>query len=234
MAAARKRRGAAARKRRERRLRGGLVAGGVGVVLLVAFWDVVWPYLVGGLVLGGAAAGGWWLWRTDRLLRGGDRRWRREEAVRAGHRTLAEVDAMTGTEFEDFVVELCRRDGCTEARRVGGSHDNGADVRGVLPDGRSMVIQCKRYTPRSRIPSREVRDLLGAKAHFKADVAVFVATTYFSGPAERFATENEILAVHRDHLGLWNNGASLLSLAAVNGLGQGDRRHRARWKRTYD
>ncbi|MFB6556449.1 restriction endonuclease [Streptomyces sp. NPDC056405] len=59
---------------------------------------------------------------------------------------------MTGTEFEDFVVDLCRRDGCTDVRRVGGSHDNGADVLGVLPDGRSMVIQCKRYTPKSKHP----------------------------------------------------------------------------------
>ncbi len=57
-----------------------------------------------------------------------------------------------------------------------------------------MVIQCKRYTPKSRIPSREVRDLLGARVHFKVEVAIFVTTTYFSGPAEKFATENDILA----------------------------------------
>ncbi|MFE2940122.1 restriction endonuclease [Streptomyces sp. NPDC059255] len=234
MARARKRRGPAAWKRRRRQLRTGLVGGGVTVLLLVVFRAVIWPYLVGALVLGGAAAGGWWLWRTDRLIKGGDRRWRQDEAVKAGHRTLAEVDVMTGTEFEDFVVELCRRDGCTGVRRVGGSHDNGADVLGRLPDGRSMVIQCKRYTPRKKIPSREVRDLLGARVHFKADVAIFVATTYFSGPAENFATENDVLAVHRDHLGLWNNGASLVSLGAVNGSGQGDRRHRARWKETYE
>ncbi|MFE9855221.1 restriction endonuclease [Streptomyces sp. NPDC005780] len=233
MAAARKRRGAVARKRRDRRLRSGTIAGVVCGVLLVAFWSVVWPYLVGALAFGGVAGGGWWLWRTDRFLRGGDRQWRHDEAVKAGHRTLAEVDVMTGTEFEDFVVELCRRDGCTDVRRVGGSHDNGADVLGRLPDGRSMVIQCKRYAPKRKIPSREVRDLLGAKVHFKVDVAIFVATTYFSGPAEKFAAENDILAVHRDHFGLWNNGASLPSLGAVNGLGQGDRRHRERRKETY-
>ncbi|MER5465826.1 restriction endonuclease [Streptomyces sp. NPDC002668] len=211
------------------------MGGGVTVVLLVVFWEAIWPYLVGAFVLGGAAAGGWWLWRTDRLIKRGDRGWRHDEAVRAGHRSLslAEVDAMTGTEFEDFVVDLCRRDGCSDVRRVGGSHDNGADVRGRLPDGRSMVIQCKRYTPKNKIPSREVRDLLGAKMHFKADVAIFVATIYFSAPAQRFASDNEIIAVHRDHLGLWNSGASLLSLSAVNGLGQGDRRHRERWKKTY-
>lgn len=106
MAAARKRRGAAARKRRERRLRVGVIAGVVGGVVLVAFWSVIWPYLVSALVLGGVAGSGWWLWRTDRFIRGGDRQWRHDEAVKAGHRTLAEVDAMTGTEFEHFVVEL--------------------------------------------------------------------------------------------------------------------------------
>ncbi len=233
MAVARKRRGTGARKRRKSKLQGGVIAGSVGVVLLVVSWSVIWPYLVGALVLGGVAGGGWWLWHTDRFIKGGDRQWRHDEAVRAGQRTLAEVDVMTGTEFEDFVVELCRRDGCTDVRRVGGSHDNGADVLGRLPDGRSMVIQCKRYAPKRKIPSREVRDLLGAKVHFKADVAILVATTYFSGPAEKFAAENGILAVHRDHFGLWNNGASLPSLGAVNGLGQGDRRHRERWKETY-
>jgi restriction system protein len=153
--------------------------------------------------------------------------------VKAGHQTLAQVDALAGTEFEAFVVDLCLRDGCTDVRRVGGSHDNRADVLGCLPDGQSMVIQCKRYTPKSKILSREMRDLLGAKVHFKADVAIFVATTYFSGPAEKFATENDVLAVHCDYLGLWNNGASLSSLGSVNGPGQGDRRHWERWKETY-
>ena len=233
MTPARKRRGTTARKRRARRLRNGAVSAAVVVVPLVVFWVSVWPYVVGALAAGATATGVWWLGRTDRLIRRGERKWRQDEAVRAGHRTLAEVDMMTGTEFEDFVVDLCRRDGCTDVRRVGGSHDNGADVLGRMPDGRTMVIQCKRYTAKRKIASREVRDLLGARVHFKADVAIFVATTYFSGPAQAFATQNAVLAVHRDHLGLWNNGASLPAVSAVNGSGQGDRQHRARWKETY-
>ncbi|MET9860672.1 restriction endonuclease [Streptomyces smyrnaeus] len=203
------------------------------VVLLVAFWSTIWPYLVGTALAGGVGAAGWWLWRKDRAARSSDRRRRAEEAVKAGRRTLAEVDVMTGRDFEELVADLCRRDGCTAVRRVGGSHDNGADVVGRLPDGRSMVIQCKRYAPSSSIASREMRDLLGAKVHFAADVAVFVTTTRFSRPSEAFAVEHGILAVHRDHLGMWNNGASLESLIGVNGAGQGDGRHRARWKKTY-
>ncbi|WP_369188913.1 restriction endonuclease [Streptomyces sp. R08] len=122
--------------------------------------------------------------------------------MKAGHLTLAKVDAMTGTEFEDLVASLCRRDGCTQVRRVGGANDNRADVVGRLPDGRSLVIQCKRYAPTSTIAIRELRDLLGAKVHFAADLAVLVTTTRFSSPSERFALEHGILAVHRDHLGL--------------------------------
>jgi restriction system protein len=222
-------------RRSAARKRWSVILGGGALLLLVivAFWSAIWPYLLGAGVLGGLGTGSWWLWRTDRLVRGRDRQWRRQDAIQAGHRTLAEVDKMSGTEFEELVAALCRRDGCIDVRRVGGSGDNGADVTGRLPDGRTVIIQCKRYTTTSTIASRELRDLLGAKAHFGANLAVFVTTTRFSRPSETFALQNGILAIHRDHLGLWNNGATLQSLISINGSGQGDQQHRARWKKTY-
>ncbi|MGK4908759.1 restriction endonuclease [Streptomyces albus] len=231
--AARHGRGAAARRRKAARRRSAVAAIVATAVLLTALLPEVRPYFLAAALLAAAGAGGWWLWRKDRLTREQDRRWRQADRISAGRRTLAEVDAMTGTEFEELVAQLCRRDGCTEVRRVGGSHDNGADVVGRLPDGRSMVIQCKRYTPSSTIASREMRDLLGARVHFGADLAVFVTTTRFSRPSEKFAVQHGILAVHRDHLGLWNSGASLQSLTEVNGAGQGNPHHRARWKQAY-
>ncbi|WP_241827213.1 restriction endonuclease [Streptomyces graminilatus] len=231
--AARRGRGAVARRRKAARFRRVALSGGAVTVLVVAFWSTVWPYLVWALVLGGTGGTAWWLWRTDRRVRGRDRLWRQADRVERGRRTLAEMDAMTGTEFEERVAALCRRDGCTGVRRVGGANDNGADVVGRLPDGRTMVIQCKRYAPTRTIASREMRDLLGARVHFGADLAVFVTTTRFSRPSEGFAVQHGILAVHRDHLGLWNSGASLLSLGEVNGGGQGDPRHRTRWRQAY-
>ena len=222
-------------RERQRRLRlAGTAVIGLMLVALILFWAKVWPYALGiaALCVVGVVVGR--LWRTNRQLRREDLQWRAEDQIRAGHRTLAEVDAMSGTEFEEFVAGLCRRDGCTRVQVVGGAGDNGADVRGLLPDGRSFVIQCKRYTPSSAIASREMRDLLGARVHFKADLAVFVTTTRFTRPSVAFAKEHDILAVHRDHLGLWNSGTTLPALAEVNGAGQGDRRHQARWKQTYN
>lgn len=203
------------------------------MLLIAVFWSAIWMYVVGLVAVAVVGGSAWWLWRRDRMVRGRDRAWRREDAVAAGHRSLAEVDTMTGTRFEDHVADLCRRDGCTDVRRVGGAGDQGADVVGRLPDGRAMVVQCKRYAPSATIANRELRDLLGSRVHFEADVAIFVTTTRFSRPATEFALKHGILAVHRDLLGLWNSGASLGSLLDVNGSGQGDARHRARWRKTY-
>ncbi|WP_329149470.1 restriction endonuclease [Streptomyces sp. NBC_01456] len=96
-----------------------------------------------------------------------------------------------------------------------------------------MVIQCKRYAPTTTIASREMRDLLGPRCTSGPIPAVFVTTTRFSRPSEGGAGQHGILAVHRDHLGPWNSGASLLSLGEVNGGGQGDPRHRTRWRQAY-
>jgi restriction system protein len=128
-------------RRSSARKRSQMILGGGGPLLVVItiFRSAIWPYLLGAVVLGGLGFGGWWLWRTNRLVRGRDRQWRQQDAVQAGHRTLAEVDKMSGTEFEELVAALCRRDGCTDVRRVGGAGDNGADVTGRLPDGRTVI-----------------------------------------------------------------------------------------------
>ncbi|MER5932604.1 restriction endonuclease [Streptomyces sp. NPDC002054] len=99
--------------------------------------------------------------------------------------------------------------------------------------GRGDLTNAEWGRPKRKISNSEVRNLLGSQVHFGADVAIFVSTTYFSDLAERCAVQNGVLAVHRDHLGLWNNGVARSALASVNGSGQGDRQHRARRKNTY-
>ncbi|MFI6088024.1 restriction endonuclease [Streptomyces sp. NPDC051218] len=209
------------------------VCGAVLLLQLMLIWSPLRPYVAGALILGLLGSVLWWLWRTDRMARDRDRAWRKEDAVRTGHRSLTRADAMTGTEFEELVAGLCRRDGCTDVRRVGGAGDNGVDVAGRLPDARTMIIQCKRYAPSRAVAARDLRDLLGSRVHFGADVAICVTTARFSHPAHTFAAEHGIATLHRDHMGLWNSGTTLEALLGVSDAGQGDVRHRARWKKTY-
>ncbi|MGW3509121.1 restriction endonuclease [Streptomyces sp. NPDC000994] len=91
---------------------------------------------------------------------------------------------MDDRQFEEYVAELCRRDGCTDVRRVGGAGDLGADVTGRLPDGRRVVIQCKRYAKHRTVGSRDLQTFNGAaRAEHRADVPVFVASCVFTRPA---------------------------------------------------
>lgn len=176
------------------------------------------------VVAAALAIGAWWLWRTHTRIRNADADWRHDDAIAVGRRTLTEIDAMSGTQFEELVAGLCRRDGFPDVLRVGGAGDNGADVLCTLPDGRTAVIQCKRYAATARIAPREVRDLRGAQSYFKADVAIFVTTTTFSRQSTQFGLDEGILMIHRDFLGLWNAGTPLHKLEALNGTGQGGRR----------
>ncbi|WP_369202107.1 restriction endonuclease [Streptomyces sp. PU-14G] len=224
----------AVRRRRQDRRNAALGSGALALVLLVAFWSQVWPYLAGLAVLSGLGAAAWWLWRSDRLIRAGDRRWRGEDAVRAGHRSLADVDAMSWQEFERYVAGLCRRDGCTDVVVSGKSGDLGADVVATLPDGRRLVVQCKHYAPHRYVPSGDMQKFVGtAWLHHRADVAVFAATCPFSRAALDLAVQQGVLAVHRDLLGVWNTGTPLQAMLPLNGMGQGDRAHRRRWRNTY-
>mgnify|MGYP001078837405 CR=1 FL=1 len=84
MAARRGRRGgrrsAAARRDALSRRAG---AGLAGLLVPVVFWSAIWMYVVGIVVAAAVGGTAWWVWRTDRALRGRDREWREREAIAA-------------------------------------------------------------------------------------------------------------------------------------------------------
>ncbi|MFC4463517.1 restriction endonuclease [Streptomyces xiangluensis] len=102
------------------------------MVILAWAWSAVWPYVVGVLGDGALGGAGWWLWRVHKAARDGDRRWRVEEERKARELSMAAVDAMSWQEFEKYVAELCRRDGCTNVVVSGRSGDLGATSSGWL------------------------------------------------------------------------------------------------------
>ncbi|MFF1284060.1 restriction endonuclease [Streptomyces sp. NPDC058299] len=195
-------------------------------VWVAGHWAVVWPVLLA--VLAAAVVGwtGWALLRARHLAVGQDRAWRAREEARARELSMAEVDALSWQEFETYVAELCRRDGCTKVVVSGKSGDLGADVIGYLADGRKLVVQCKKYAPHRSVSSQDMQKFVGtARLEHGAEVALFVTTCRsFTKAALGLALRQDIVALHRDLLGSWVKGAHLETLIPLNGSGDGTRR----------
>ncbi|MEU6393015.1 restriction endonuclease [Streptomyces sp. NPDC046939] len=201
----------------------GVAATAAVMVWAAANWASVWPVLVAVLVAAVLGGAGWRLWRAHRRAVGADRKWRQEEEARARELTMAEVDGLSWQEFETYVADLCRRDGCTRVVVSGKSGDLGADVVGYLADGRKLVVQCKKYAPQRSVSSQDMQKFIGtARPEHGADVALFVTTCRtFTRAAQGLALRQNIVALHRDLLGAWTKGAHLETLLPLNGRGTG-------------
>ncbi|MFF6906580.1 restriction endonuclease [Streptomyces sp. NPDC012389] len=111
--------------------------------------------------------------------------------------------------FEEAVAELCRRDGCADAEVVGGAGDLGADVVATTPDGRRLVVQCKRYGPGNRAGSQDLQRFGGTcYAVHEADIALVVSTGGFTEPALDYAEQCAILCYGPEELAAWSEGGA--------------------------
>ncbi|MFD3884454.1 restriction endonuclease [Streptomyces microflavus] len=111
--------------------------------------------------------------------------------------------------FEEAVAELCRRDGCADAEVVGGAGDLGADVLATTPDGRRLVVQCKRYGPDNRAGSQDLQRFGGTcYAVHGADIALVVSTGGFTEPALGYAEQCAILCYGPEELAAWSEGGA--------------------------
>ncbi|WP_328654419.1 restriction endonuclease [Micromonospora sp. NBC_00330] len=117
-------------------------------------------------------------------------------------RNIAVTDSMTGTEFEHFMARLMRRSGFRRVTVSGRSGDMGCDVVGYTPDGRKVVVQCKRYS--SKLTSPDVQRFAGtARDVHRAHVPLLVTTAHVTNPARDVAKLCNITLVDRTLLSRW-------------------------------
>lgn len=142
--------------------------------------------------------------------------WVRGWVVRARERRLvartdlSHVDQMSGPRFEEHVAGLMRTHGYTKVTVVGGAEDGGVDVRAQAPDGRPVVVQCKRW--RRPVPPNEVRAFLGALARsYRGCTGMLVASNGFTEAAAREA-DGAMVLVDRHGLALWMRGEQVPAL----------------------
>lgn len=103
---------------------------------------------------------------------------------------LAQLATLTPESFEEFVAELFEALGY-EVEQVGGSGDEGADLRLRRGDGLLAVVQCK-YHKKGVVGSPVLQKFLGTIHHTLSHKGFFVTTSTFSLSAEKFAAEHPI------------------------------------------
>ncbi|MFC8570687.1 restriction endonuclease [Streptomyces sp. NPDC057245] len=115
--------------------------------------------------------------------RGQYRRWRQD-----GHGQLPggieQWRELSPDGFEHAVARLCRRDGCTRVEVLGGANDRAGDVRARTPDGRWLLVQCKRYGETKRVPAEVLYQVNGTyRESHRCDLAAVVTTSSFTSSA---------------------------------------------------
>lgn len=167
-----------------------VVAGSVWVVVRsVTLWVSAHPEALVAVVLVGAL-GGFGATRTARRA-----------LVRA-----VDFATLDPGEFEEAVADLCRRDGCTRVRVVGGAGDLAADVLATTPDGQRLLVQCKRYAPGRNVGSPEVQRVGGTyQVVHRADLALVVTTGGYTDAARDYAHQAGIRLVDGPGLTRWAN-----------------------------
>jgi restriction system protein len=103
---------------------------------------------------------------------------------------LAQLSSLTPESFEEFVAELFEALGYV-VETVGGSGDEGADLRLRRGDGLLAVVQCK-YHKKGVVGSPVLQKFLGTIHHTLSHKGYFVTTSTFSLSAEKFAAEHPI------------------------------------------
>ncbi|NEB39496.1 LPXTG cell wall anchor domain-containing protein [Streptomyces sp. SID14515] len=132
----------------------------------------------------------------------------RQQALRFG---LMELDSLHHRDFEYAVRDLMRRDGCTDARQIGGAGDNGADVLATDPLGRSWVIQCKHRKDGDRgsaVGTPDLQRVNGtARQLYGADIVLIVTNGRFSARCGPLAVQLDMHLADRRVLAAWAGGS---------------------------
>lgn len=103
---------------------------------------------------------------------------------------IESIRNLSWQEFELLVGEAFRRQGYAVDENGGGGADGGVDLR-LLREGKTYIVQCKRWKSR-QVGVSPVRELYGLMMAEKANGAIFVSSGTYSSDAQSFASQNGI------------------------------------------
>lgn len=110
---------------------------------------------------------------------------------------IAQIDKMTGTQFEEYLGLLFQQLGY-DSKVTQASGDFGADVI-LKKNGHTIVVQAKRY--KTNVPIDAVQQVYAAAAHYKATGGAWVVSNSDYTPAAyKLAQSTRVRLINREQL----------------------------------
>jgi restriction system protein len=121
------------------------------------------------------------------------------EAGKRPRTSMTAIDAMTGTEFEDYVAARLRRAGwqVTFTSVVG---DYGVDLIGQR-DGKSVAVQCKRHGKPVGVAA--VQQVVSGARHHGCAKSIVISNQEFTQAAKQLALTHGCQLIGRNALQAW-------------------------------
>src|SRR3989338_2300265 len=116
---------------------------------------------------------------------------------RFGAAQAAELDQLSGVEFEEFLAGLLRAQGYA-AELTPTTGDYGADLI-LSKDGRRIAVQAKRYV--GSVGVAAVQEALSGMAYYKCHTAWVIATGAFTPNALELAQKSGVKMIGRSEIG---------------------------------
>ncbi|MGA7133947.1 MAG: restriction endonuclease [Mycobacterium sp.] len=121
------------------------------------------------------------------------------EPKRRGEPSMTAIDAMTGTEFENYVAARLRRAGW-QVTFTSVTGDYGVDLI-VEKDGKSVAIQCKRHG--NSVGVAAVQQVVAGARHHGCTKSIVVSNQEFTQAARRLAFTHGCQLIGRRALQAW-------------------------------
>lgn len=116
---------------------------------------------------------------------------------RFGAAKAAELDQLSGVEFEEFLAGLFRAQGY-QAELTTTTGDYGADLI-LTKDGQRIAVQAKRYT--GSVGVAAVQEALSGQAYYQCDAAWVITTGTFTPNALELAKKSRVKMIGRSDIG---------------------------------
>ncbi len=116
---------------------------------------------------------------------------------RFGAAQSAELDQLSGVEFEEFLAGLFRAQGYT-AELTPTSGDYGADLI-LSKGGQRIAVQAKRYT--GSVGVQAVQEALSGQAYYQCHAAWVISTGTFTANALELAEKSGVKMIGRSEIG---------------------------------